>query len=97
MESDHVQDTQDADMNFMGLVGSLEPTQDDEIIEMLLIQLGAGRSYARERRQAAQRFTVSEVYSPPRITKEIKEGRWKHLVPGFALDLTVVDSFDGFP
>ena len=78
MESDSAQATQDADMGFVGCVGSLEPTQDDEIAGMLLIQLGAGRSYARERRQAAKRFTVSEIYSPPRITKEIREGRWKH-------------------
>ena len=97
MESENVHAPQDADMSFVGFVCSLEPTQNDEIAEMLLMQLGAGRSYARERRRAVQRFTVSEVYSPPRITKEIREGKWKHLVPGFALDLTVVDSSDGLP
>ena len=97
MESENAQAPQDDDMGFAGFIGSLEPTQDDEIAEMLLTQLGAGRSYARERRQALQKFIVSEVYSPPRITKEIEEGRWKHLVPGFALDLTVVDPFDGLP
>ena len=57
------------------------------------MQLGAGRSYARERRQAVQRFTVSEVYSP----KEIRSGKWKHLVLKFARDLTVVDSSNGRP
>ena len=93
MESESA--TQDTDMGFVGFVGSMEPTQDDEIAEMLLTQLGAGRSYARERRQALKKFTVSEVYSPPRITKEIREGKWKHLLPGFALDLTVVDPSDG--
>ena len=94
MESESADANQDADMS---LVGSLEPTQDDEIAGMLLTQLGAGRAYARERRQAAQRFTVSEVYSPPRVTKEFREGKWKHLLPGFALDLTVVDPSDGLP
>ena len=63
---------QDADMGFVGFVGFLDPTQDGEIAEMLLQQLGAGRPYARERRSAVQRFTISEVYSPPRITKEIR-------------------------
>ena len=86
MDSEAAQASQDADMGFVGFVGFLDPTQDGEIAEMLLQQLGAGRPYARERRRAVQRFTVSEVYSPPRITKEIREGRWKHLVLGFALD-----------
>ena len=79
MEPEKFQDSQDVDMSFVGFAGYLEPTQDDEIAEMLLMQLVAGRSYVRKRRQAAQRFTVSEVYSFPRITKEIKEGRRKHL------------------
>ena len=64
---------------------------------MLLQQLGAGRSYARKRRRAVQRFTDREVYNPPRITKEMREGRWKLLVRGFALDVTVVDPSDGLP
>ena len=50
MESESVQATQDTDMGFVGFVGPLEPTQGDEIAEMLLTQLGAGRSYTRERR-----------------------------------------------
>ena len=58
MESENVQDTQDADKSFVGIVGSLEPAQDNEIAEMLLTQLGAGRSYACERRRALQKFTV---------------------------------------
>ena len=97
MDSEAIQVFQDADMGFVGFVGFLDPTQDGEIAEMLLQQLGAGRPYARERRRAVQRFTVSEVYSPPRITKEIGEGRWKHLVPGFALDLMVMYPLDGPP
>ena len=49
MESESGQAPQDDDMGFVGFVGSLEPTQDYEIAEMLLQQLGAERSYARER------------------------------------------------
>ena len=71
MESESAQATQDTDIGFVGFVGSLEPTQDDDIAEMLLTQLGSGRSYARKRRQALKKFTVSEVYSPPRVTKEV--------------------------
>ena len=37
------------------------------------------------------------MYSPPRITHEIRRGKWKHLAPGFALDLVVVDPKDGQP
>ena len=78
-----VEAPQDTNMGCVGLVGSLEPMQDHEIAEMI--------------RRAVQRFTVSEVYRSPRITKEIREGEWKHLVPGFALDLTVIDPSDGLP
>ena len=39
---------------------------------------------------------LRSVWSAPHY-KEIKEGKWKHLVPGFALDLTVVDPSDGLP
>ena len=87
-------DGQDVDM---GLVGSLEPARDDFIGQILLQQMGAGRSYVREKRQAVKRILISEIYSPPRITKEIAKGRWKHLAPGFALDLTVDDPADGMP
>ena len=57
---------------------------------------GGGRSFRRER-QAAVRKIVSEVYSPPRVTQEIKNGKWKHFAPGLALDITVVDPNDGKP
>ena len=81
----------------MGFVGSLEPSRDDFVSELMLQQInGVGRSYVRERRQAARKI-VSEIYSPPRVTAEIRRGRWKHLAPGVALDLTVVDPLDGQP
>ena len=35
--------------------------------------------------------------SPPRITAELKKHPRRHLLPGFALDLTVIDPEDGEP
>ena len=92
--ADDGRDGRDVDMGF---VGSLEPARDDLIGQILLQQMGAGKGYVRERRQAVRRILVSEIYSPPRITKEISRGKWKHMAPGFALDLTVNDPFDGMP
>ena len=72
-----------------GFIGSLEPANDDIVALIMMEQIdGIGRSCARERRQACQKL-VSEIYSPPRVTKEIMDGRWRHVAPGFALDLTV--------
>ena len=82
---------------YMGLLGSLEPARDDFISGMILSQLGSvGRSYKRESRKTFKHL-VSEIYSPPRVTKLIKESRYKYLMPGLALDLTVVDPDDGQP
>ncbi len=94
----------DVEMDFVGCVdhcatdiGSLEPSVDDQICEILLAQMGSsGRSYRREAAQAARRI-VSEVYSPPRVTKLIRETRARHLMPGFAFDITTVDPSDGMP
>lgn len=81
----------------MGFVGLLRPSCDDLVAELLIQQInGVGKSYVRERRQACRKI-VSEIYSPPRVTKEIQRGRWRHLAPGFALDLTVSDPEDGKP
>ena len=80
----------------MGFIGSLQPSVDDCVAELLLAQLGAGRRHIREHRQAARKL-ISEIYSPPRITKEIVRGGWKHVAPGFALDLTVNDPHDNCP
>jgi hypothetical protein len=55
-----------------------------------------GRSYRREGCSAARRI-VSEVYSPPRITKMIRDSRNRHMLPGYALDLATVDPDDGLP
>jgi hypothetical protein len=84
----------DQDMGFLGI---LEPSADDFISEILLQQLGSsGRSFKRENRAACKRL-VSEMYSPPRVTAEIRRMKHRHLLPGFALDLTVVDPDDGMP
>ena len=92
--ADEGRDGQDVDM---GLVGSLEPARDDFIGQILLQQMGAGKGYVREKRQAVKRILISEIYSPLGITKEIDKGKWKHMAPGFALDLTVNDPSDGMP
>ena len=48
---------------------------------------------------ACEPATVSEIYSPPRVTEELrrKPWTWRSLVPGFALDLTVNDPDDNMP
>ena len=53
-----------------------------------------GRSHARDKREAMRRI-VSEIYSPPRVTAEIVRSRSRHLLPGFAMDLTTCDPTDG--
>ena len=81
----------------MGYIGSLEPQAGDFASELILMSLGSsGRRYARETRAACRRI-VSEVYSPPRVTAELKRQRHKHLVAGLALDVTMVDPDDGMP
>jgi hypothetical protein len=89
-------------MDFVGIlqadqeIGSLEPSFGDEVSALLLAEMGSsGRHYGREGRRAVRKI-VSEVYSPPRVTKLMRELKSKYLVPGFAFDLTVLDE-DGTP
>ena len=105
METDDRQEADEDAMNtdFVGnfdvadSLGRLEPSFDDEVSTLLLNQLGSvGRSHRRESCSAARRL-VTEVYSPPRITKLIRESRMRHVMPGYALDLTTVDPTDGMP
>ncbi len=78
-------------------IRSLESDFDDFVSEMLLASVSlSGRKYGRETRAAHMRI-VSEVYSPPRVTAELKKDRHTHLVPGFAFDVTVDDPDDGQP
>ena len=80
----------------MGL-GRLADDASDEVSNLILEHLGfTGRSHERERRSAF-RHVVSEIYSPPRVTLELMRGRFKHLSPGLAFDLTVNDPDDGKP
>ncbi len=88
--------SEDTNMDFIGALGSLEPSFDDEISELMLNQMGSTRSYHREGRKAMRRV-VSEVYSPPRVTAALRKMKSKFLAPGFALDLTVMDPEDGLP
>ena len=78
----------------MGL-GRLADDASDEVSNLILEHLAfTGRSHERERRSAF-RHVVSEIYSPPRVTLELMRGRFKHLSPGLAFDLTVNDPDDG--
>ena len=63
----HEPSTEDVDMEFVGdleahdFLGSLGPSVDDAVSELLLAQMGSsGRSYRRESAIAARRF-VSEM------------------------------------
>ncbi len=98
-----MEETQEPEDACMGFIGSLEPSREDAVSAILLQQLGSFRkSYRREARTKLKTMIddmkiVSEVYSPPRVTKELREKPRKHLIPGFALDLTVTDPDDGQP
>ena len=93
MDSEDAPNDEDANMGFIGL---LQPSFDDEVSEFLLQQIGSGDR--REARQASKRI-VSEIYSPPRVTAELKrlQGKYRKLAPGYAMDLTTTDPLDGKP
>jgi hypothetical protein len=102
MDEDH-EANRDVEMDFVGLMdvpdqlGSLEPSFHDEISGLLLAQMGStGKRYRREAATASRRI-ISEIYSPPRVTELIRRSHMKHILPGFALDLTVNDPLDGAP
>ena len=92
----------DVEMDFVGHVqnsqgiGSLEPSVDDCIAELLLAEMGSsGKSRKRDGRKGFRKL-VSEIYSPPRVTDLLRKMNAGHLMAGFALDLTVIDE-DGEP
>ena len=96
-------DEQDVEMDFCGELnlmsdlGQLEPTFQDRVSELLLNQLGSvGKSYRKDARKAGKKI-VSEIYSPPRVTDLIRKMRSRHVMPGFAFDITVVDPDDNMP
>ena len=98
----HAGGSNDVEMDFVGNIshsqgiGSLEPSFDDDVSGMLLAEMGSsGRVRRKDGRKAVRRL-VSEIYSPPRVTELLKRTRSRHLMAGFALDLTVMGE-DGQP
>ena len=96
--NDETEDTE------MGYITAL----DDKTSVMLLEQLGHVGDMSEPAKQTRGKgvgskpprhdgFSVSEVYSPPRITLELRKQRRSPLSPGLALDLTVNDPDDGKP
>jgi hypothetical protein len=93
----------DVEMDFVGHVGasqgigSFEPSFDDMISELLLTEMGSSGRLRRKDGRTAIKKIVSEIYSPPRVTK-ILSGMLGHaLAPGLALDLTCTDPYGGLP
>ena len=80
---------------FVGHVGFLG-NNEDPICNVMMNELGSGKSFMREKRQACQRV-ITEVYSPPRVSKMAARSSDKLLLPGFAFDITTVDPDDGLP
>ncbi len=70
---------------------------DDPEYAMMIMALGVDEGSHRRERRAAARRIVSEVYSPPRITRAISAMPNCGLTAGFALDLTCTDPEDGAP
>ena len=66
----------------------------DDVATLLVMQLGGGRPYARERRAAYKRV-VSEIFSPPMLKGHLFRFRNRYLAPGVALDLSTIDPTDG--
>lgn len=63
----------------------------------LIANMGCStRSYRRERRRGFNKI-VSEIYSPPRVTRMLSSMPGHELVPGLALDVTCNDPDDGKP
>ncbi len=70
---------------------------DDAECLMLIGAIGIDvKSYKREHNKAFRRI-VSEIYSPPRVTRTLSAMPRHELSPGFALDITCVDPDDGEP
>ena len=96
-------DNEDADMGALQEdeseeeMGIVHEDIGDEVSTILLAQLGQSSKSYRHEFKKSSKYLVSEIYSPPRITHEVKRGRYRKLAPGFALDLTVVDPEDGRP
>ena len=62
-----------------------------DVLDVVAELGGNVKKYRRERARAMRRL-VAEVYSAPRVTQMLKHMPGLGLVPGFALDLTTVDT-----
>ena len=60
-QDDDEGDEEDQDMGALGFIGSMEPSFDDSIAELMLQQMGYGKSYVRERRQGANKLMSNKV------------------------------------
>ena len=89
-------DNEDDDMEGISNVNQPGAAEDDGCLNMLM-QLGVEKKSFQREHKAAMRRLVSEVYSPPRVTKMLSKMRGHPLAPGFAFDITCQDPDDGQP
>ena len=89
IDMEHEGDSNDVEMNFVGCVaasqgiGSLEPSVDDQVSQLLFAEMGSsGRIRRRDGRKAFRKL-VSEIYSPPRVTDLLSKMRSRHIMAGF--------------
>ena len=71
----------------LSCLGSLQPDRDDIFSQKLLGSIGYFQA----------KTVISEIYSPPRVTAEIRRSKGEFLTPGLALDITVNDPDDNQP
>ena len=69
----------------------------EETYATLLGHLGVQRTACRREQRKAYNRIVSEIYSPPRITKMLSCLPSLKLLPGYAFDITVDDPEDQMP
>ncbi len=74
----------------------LDQIREDEIMCIMAVLGADPKAYRREKKQAVRRI-VSEIFSPPRVTRMLQEMTDHGLVPGLALNLTTNDPDDGTP
>ena len=78
MEEDHTT---------LGNLTQPELSDKDECL-MLLAHIGVERRDFKREHKRTMRNLVSEIYSPPRVTKMLSSMKGHPLAPGFALDIT---------
>ena len=83
-------DAQDEEM--IGLIRTVE----DEYMNLLGTLGVQSKSFRRETRKAFKRI-VTEIYSPPRVTRMASLMPSMKLLPGYAFDISQDDPNDGEP